>query len=486
MLNRRSMMVGSASALILASGLAGSKRASAQQTLRVRRNIANMSLDDPDLVAFRTFVGEMRARDQSNAPSWIKFADIHGGSFNFKYCQHGNWYFLPWHRAYLDMYEQAVIELTGHTRFALPYWDWSTQQAYPAAFTDPMYQGKPNPLFSPFAGDDLRQERKPVPSLPAAETGLGKISGLLNATILENFAGGRPFDETVTPPQVQNNVSPVWLGRRGAVSELESGPHNYVHDEINGYMGFPAAARDPLFFLHHANVDRIWENWILQGHVNTTDPLWLDMVFPNHFLRMNGQTYSVRVDKVRRTADLGYKYDDSRATARPLRSLAQTGTDEMRFKALFNPAATTVVPRARTERIGSATPSRPLSIQLNVPSASGSSGKRVFAVMRGTHVGSNLHCVRVFVNLPSAGPRTPTTDPHYVTAINFFANKAHQGHMDPGHCYSVELTDALKKLGQNGPPAPGSLTLQLVPIQRTGAPATDLAVGPEMIDVGLV
>ncbi|MEN5425456.1 tyrosinase family protein [Stenotrophomonas pennii] len=485
MLNRRSMMAGTASALALASGLAGSKRASAQQGLRVRRNIANLSLDDPDLVALRQFVEQMRGRNQSNATSWIKFADIHGGSLNFNHCQHSNWYFLPWHRAYLDMYEKAVIEMTGHTRFAMPYWDWSTQRAYPAAFSDAMYQGKPNPLFSPFAGDDMRQERKAVPSLPPAETGAERIRELLNASILENFGGGRPFDERVTPPQVQNSVSPVWLGLRGAVSELESGPHNYVHDEVNGYMGFPAAARDPLFFLHHANVDRIWENWILQGHVNTTDPLWLDMVFPNHFLRLDGQRYSVRVDGLRRPADLGYKYDDSRVAVPPTLSRVQADAQETRFKALCNPAATTVIPRARTEKTGTATPSAPLNILLNVPSAP-TSGTRVFALLRGSHVGSNLRSVRVFVNLPVAGPGTPTTDPHYVTSINFFANKSHQGTGDPGHCYSVELTRALKKLGQNGPPAVGSLTLQLVPIQRAGSPATDLAFVSEMIDVGLV
>lgn len=484
MLNRRSMMAGTASALALASGLAGSKRASAQQGLRVRRNIANLSLDDPDLVALRQFVEQMRGRNQSNATSWIKFADIHGDAYKFNNCQHGNWYFLPWHRAYLDMYEKAVIELTGHTRFAMPYWDWSTQRAYPAAFTEPLYQGRPNPLFSPLAGDDARQVRKPVPNLPPNETGLEKISALFNATILENFGGGRPFDETVTPPQVQSNVSPVWLGRRGAISELEWGPHNYVHDEVNGYMNHPAAARDPLFFLHHSNVDRIWENWILQGHVNTTDPLWLNMAFPDHFLRQDGQRYTVRVDRVLRPADLGYKYDDSRAAARPTYSRAQVNTQETRFKALFNPAATTAIPRARTGNIGAATPSAPSNTPLGVPAASASSGTRVFAIMRGTQVGTNLQSVRVFVNLPTAGPGTPITDPHYVTSINFFGNKAHQGIGNPGHCYSVELTSALKRLGQTVPPV--ELKLQLVPIQRAGAPATDLAFVPEMIDVGLV
>lgn len=485
MLNRRSMMVGTASALALASGLAGSKGALAQQNLRVRRNIANMSLNDPDLVALRFFVDEMRGRNQSNAISWIKFADIHGGSYKFNNCQHGNWYFLPWHRAYLDMYEKAVIELTGRTQFAMPYWDWSTQRAYPPAFTDPLYQGKPNPLFSPLVGDDMRQVRKPVPNLLPTETGPDKIRQLLNATILENFGGGRPFDQTVTPPQVQNSVSSIWLGRPGSISELESGPHNYVHDEVNGYMGFPAAARDPLFFLHHANVDRIWENWILQGHVNTTDPLWLDMEFRDHFLRLNGQRYTVRVDSVLRPADLGYKYDDSRLAARPTRSRAQANAEETRFKALFNPAATTVIPRARTGNIGTATPSAPLNIPLTVPPASTGSGNRVFAILRGTEFGNNLQSVRVFINLPTAEPRTPTTDPHYVTAINFFANMAHQG-MGHGHCYSIELTSALKKVGQHGLPTPGSLTLQLVPMQRAGSPATDLAFVPEMIDLGVV
>ena len=46
------------------------------------------------------------------------------------------------------MYENAAAALTKNPKFAMPYWDWTTLRTLPAAFTDKLYKGKPNPLFA--------------------------------------------------------------------------------------------------------------------------------------------------------------------------------------------------------------------------------------------------------------------------------------------------------------------------------------------------
>jgi tyrosinase len=66
-----------------------------------------------------------------------------------------------------------------------------------------------------------------------------------------------------------------------ASSFLEQTPHNIVHVLVggsgacnNGWMGcVPTAAQDPIFFLHHCNMDRLWNLWLAQGG-GRIDPVW--------------------------------------------------------------------------------------------------------------------------------------------------------------------------------------------------------------------
>jgi tyrosinase len=52
----------------------------------------------------------------------------------------------------------------------------------------------------------------------------------------------------------------------GAGSSLEGLPHNIVHVLVGGWMGsVPTAAQDPIFYLHHCNMDRLWNLWLAQG-----------------------------------------------------------------------------------------------------------------------------------------------------------------------------------------------------------------------------
>jgi tyrosinase len=73
--------------------------------------------------------------------------------------------------------------------------------------------------------------------------------------------------------------SSVWNFQRGTTNafepQLESAPHNPVHNLIGGEMANMTSPRDPIFYLHHANIDRLWHAWALpdgKGVPGTSNP----------------------------------------------------------------------------------------------------------------------------------------------------------------------------------------------------------------------
>ena len=120
MLSKRTLLKGTVGAVTVFTGLVPGLREAAAQTLRVRRSVNTMALDDPDLETYRDFVGIMRAKHATDLLSWVGYANQHGNAEDFKYCPHGDWYFLPWHRAFVQMYENAAQVLTKNPKFAMP------------------------------------------------------------------------------------------------------------------------------------------------------------------------------------------------------------------------------------------------------------------------------------------------------------------------------------------------------------------------------
>src|SRR5262245_47681142 len=111
MVTRRTALkaIGTMGAATVFSGTVPGLKAIAQTRLRVRRCVNDMALDDPDLETYRDFVGIMLYdKSQLERVSWLSFASQHGDELGFKYCPHGDWYFLPWHRGYVEMYERAA------------------------------------------------------------------------------------------------------------------------------------------------------------------------------------------------------------------------------------------------------------------------------------------------------------------------------------------------------------------------------------------
>jgi tyrosinase len=80
-------------------------------------------------------------------------------------------------------------------------------------------------------------------------------------------------------------------------SAMEIAPHGSAHSSFDGPINsVPTAAKDPLFFLLHANVDRLWAMW--QWRKGRTDP-------------SSSDTYTVEGGRRREPNDLGHKLGDT-------------------------------------------------------------------------------------------------------------------------------------------------------------------------------
>ncbi|MGE7368691.1 tyrosinase family protein [Neorhizobium sp. NPDC001467] len=247
-------------------------------------------------------------------------------------CQHQTWYFLPWHRGYLYAVEEilrtAIVDLGGPDDWALPYWNYSGDgpdaRVLPEEFAEPnLPDGSNNPLFV--------EQRYGDGSLPITIDPAAVALTALNDTI---FTGGT----SDIPPGFGGPVTTFHHGPENRTTNggLESLPHNIVHSLVGGakpgtdpnqwwnagLMSIPiTAGLDPIFWLHHANIDRLWTLWSsMSGHANPVDPTkpgnrdWLDGPADRRFVMplSGGREWSFSAKDVldTRAQPLDYEYDD--------------------------------------------------------------------------------------------------------------------------------------------------------------------------------
>jgi tyrosinase len=97
-----------------------------------------------------------------------------------------------------------------------------------------------------------------------------------------------------------------------AYGDLEMQPHNVVHSDLGGLMGDPnTAAQDPIFWLHHGNIDRLWNRWIQQGggRADPSDAAWLNTQF-TFWDEAGHAVYLTGTEIVDTVGQLNYRYDD--------------------------------------------------------------------------------------------------------------------------------------------------------------------------------
>lgn len=465
-----------------------------------RRTLNGMPLNDPIISAWRDAVEQMQTKLPSSNPfNWTRLAEIHGTPTRFNKCPHGNWYFLPWHRAFLTMYERKVRELTKYNDFAMPYWDWTSSPTLPAAFAQPTYLGKKNYLYV-----STRTLSGPIPPQ------------FVGPAVITKIMGESPYEAFgTTRPRGQNSLDQKWITTRtGAQGTLEGTPHNNVHNLLGGYMPGTQSPLDPIFMMHHGNLDRLWAAWNAAGHGNSPDKLWTDMPFTSNFWNNDGTPWSPKVSDLYVPERLGYTY-----------GLTQTSTRLMSAKRPFHARVENLFalpPTAsggdgiqlfRTAVTRRATATRPLAVPVTVPPAAlarlaawdgPAAGEellgltqdrmeetplpRVIAVIRNiTYTGERNTHFRVFLNARNLSQATPITDPSYVGTFAFIGSSEHAEHGEGRPSVIVDLTDAIGRLHAPGTPLPDQLTVQLLPVPLPGRAASSAGTAqPEAIEVSVV
>jgi tyrosinase len=484
MTSRRTVLkaASAAGAVSVFSGVLPGLSAFAAAPLRVRRSVNGMKPDDPDLATYRDFVGMMLAKPQTAPVSWLGFANMHGNANAYKYCPHGDWYFLPWHREYVLMYERAASVLMKNAAFAMPYWDWTALRDYPQAFAEPTYKGKPNPLYV-----KGRNALKGQFALTDQIVGPAVIQAIYRETSYEAFGTSR------NPKQ--NNLDPGWVPRGGGYQgTLERTPHNLVHNSIGAFMPNPNSPRDPIFMMHHGNIDRIWAWWNALGRKNTDSPLWRDMTFKDNYIAPDGKLYSRVVKDLESTAAFGYTYDNMPPGADKLLVSARRARN---MDALFDVASKAKPQRLRKANTAPARPGGHLAIPfglqdrtlLGAAAPAGSEGAReIVALISEIDIGDNVLAIRVLVNHPAPSLDVPETDPHFVATIAFLKHPKgggdHGGHQKAPPSAIVNLTEALRKLAASKSLAGDNVTVQLVPVPQPGVAASAVGnVVPAAIEI---
>lgn len=321
----------------------------------LRQNVWDLDGEWADPVLwYARGVAAMRGRPLAQPTSWRFYAAIHGfdqrlwqqlGYLHpadqppaddlvkrfWAQCQHGSWYFLPWHRGYVLAFEAnvraAVVQLGGPADWALPYWNYfkPNEAALPSAFASPDWPDGTgdNPLYLParYGPDGDGKVYVPLDQVNLQAMAMNEFTG--------TAGGGSPgFGGVDTGFSHGGHVH----------GGIETQPHDWVHGLVGGAdptdpnlpgaMSDPdSAGLDPIFWLHHANIDRLWESWHDTGRLDPAEPRWRDgpaSIGQRAFMMPmpDGSTWTYTPSQMTDLAALGYAYDDLSPAGTPVQRLA--------------------------------------------------------------------------------------------------------------------------------------------------------------------
>jgi tyrosinase len=434
------------------------------QSVVTRRSITTLAADDPLVESYRTAVRAMQALPASDPRNWTRQAQIHN-----TFCPHRNWYFLPWHRAYLVAFERLCRQLSGNPTFALPYWDWTANPQLPAFFASEMWMGQPNPLFNTTRSSQ-------TVTIPSNVAGPARISTLLAETSFEVFGSSRPPG--------QNSTAPTWQQVFGIEGPFESGPHDQVHVRISGDMVTFMSPLDPIFWLHYCNIDRLWDEWNRMGRSNASQILWREFAFTGQFVNPSGASettpFDVNVSSLLDLNTLGYQYVLpflARAAASPI--LAQpidieTMPPVARLDRVPVARVNTVLNmpvRLTASQIQALARVQPITQRQVLDAAQPVQAQgRVVAIIRDVDPPRTGNTeVRVFLNCPYLTPDTSPEDRHYVSSFTFFGVEHAERHGN--WTYLIDLTETVMRLRQAQIDVQDEINVQLMPVPLPGVPS---------------
>ncbi|OCL02739.1 Di-copper centre-containing protein [Glonium stellatum] len=428
-----------------------------------------------------------KAMDQNDKLSYFQIAGIHGapfidwdgvqGSGQVGYCTHGSNLFGTWHRPYLAVFEQILLDRVyeivdefpngptkdkyrdASSRLRLPYWDWAmtppnggtilpastTTETVDVTFPNGTTGTIHNPLydykFHPLTPSDFPGDFPPFDEWPAT------LRQPSDFTVNATSQNGAVEDVLSSPGGFDSYRSTLYTlftvyqgftqfsnkGSGGSIGNLES-IHDFIHGTFgSGHMGYvPVAAFDPIFWLHHCNVDRILALWqavypdtYLLPYVNqfATYTIAAGTVEDTNSPLTPFHTDSAgdfwTSEKSRYTDIFGYTYPE-------IQGNPSNDTLKAAINALYAPTTNGVI----AKRQATENPLDYLS-RVELPTSLGST-----------------YSVRVFLGDFSSDASTWPTDPNLVGSHTSLSSPAMRNDLIVTH--SVPLTQALRKRYESG------------------------------------
>ncbi|KAH7441844.1 hypothetical protein KP509_03G057800 [Ceratopteris richardii] len=297
---------------------------SAGDIIRVRRT--SHSADDKYASKLARAYSLMKELPAEDPRSFVQQANIHCAYCNSVYSQmnsserfqaHHSWLFFPFHRWYLYFHERILAKLLGDDTFSLTFWNYD----HPNSTDIPwLYSAALSPYFALCTA--LRDASIDHPSSTAAldysidtdarsrNVQLSENDNVMYRSLIRDATTAEEFfGFPLRPGETQ-------MSQMGA-GTVELKPHNTVHGWLGNKssvgwkdMGtFYAAANDPLFYAHHAQLDRLWEVWkSIPGHVEFDDADYANAEFL--FYNEEGEMVRVKAGDASNTTKLGYVYED--------------------------------------------------------------------------------------------------------------------------------------------------------------------------------
>lgn len=277
-----------------------------------RREINDLVKDEKQFSLYVQALSDIMSRDQPNIRSFFQVGGIHGLPFipwddstgkNLDpaqwggYCTHGSVLFPTWHRPYVMLYEQLLSESAKNfaaqyttdaaswkaaaTALRQPYWDWARNAVPPpevislqkvtittpkgrVSVDNPLIRYKFHPIDpsfpAPYDGWSATL-RQPNSTNPNATDNVARLRSVLQSAQRDITTKTYNLLTRVHTWPAFSNHTP---GDGGSASNSLEAIHDGIHVDVGGagQMSDPSvAAFDPIFFLHHTNVDRLLSLW---------------------------------------------------------------------------------------------------------------------------------------------------------------------------------------------------------------------------------
>lgn len=462
---------------------------------KVRKSFTTLSIDEKNLL--RDAIAVMRARPATDPTSWAWQANIHGtydkeqtelDKICWNSCPHGSFNFFPWHRWYLYFMEQILADAVKEPKLTLLYWNYTalTSEALrlpPELIPATLPDGTPNAFYNarrfPYTIEGTNLSIDVGKGSPM----LAKLINPCEALKIEVFCrasdGSNSFGSMEHPYDL-----PEAHALRG-FGALESQPHNQVHDMVGGEsasgetgdMGdINTAGNDPTFWLHHANIDRLWQVWLaLEGR--RSNPLQNEILKETsyNFVNAKGELTKAPATETFEIINFGYTYDtiapppycDVYREPRnaPIANCLPEDSMLLLASALEAKPAMSHVQGRTTVSLASptATPNSLKALGVDGAKATGS----LKLVLEGVSTMMESTTIAVFIGLAD-GQEAKVESPNFVGVISIFGTR--DSKMQVTFDRSFDISDELAELAKAGGLQGSALNVSL--IGDTKAPVT--------------